>query len=425
MRLTTNEKIFACFFVIFEICCFTPYLQWQLSNIWLGILFVIVVLILVAMNIFSVHNVSRLFIVTCLWSVQILVYWVIGLSGCSLEKAIYHIMTLLLLVVLAEMNKLTPTLKKIIMISSVIILFLNIVDNIRLNIIYPNASEWLNFSWGTQYKSMNVGGSVFTIVAAFMGIMCCYNILLKGTNKLAWIVYYVMCLAYVIITGRAISLMAIVVGSVLMIYISFLEKIQGNQRLAITLILLLACLVFVILFAPACLDFIANHINSERISVRFEELADMLRLSASTSQYSDVSSGVSRLQLYQMSINTFLSSPRNFFIGIGEQISDVPTLNGLGISGHSAIFDVLPEYGVLGLCFVFCIFKELYKTFFKTNTNKKDYYAGKCIFILYLINAFLNNIMTMDCYLLIFAILPYLLTDRDHKKVDLTSAELE
>ena len=48
-----------------------------------------------------------------------------------------------------------------------IIVTINIIDNIRLNILYPQASSQIYQSWGSMYLEMNVGDTGFSLFALY------------------------------------------------------------------------------------------------------------------------------------------------------------------------------------------------------------------------------------------------------------------
>ena len=142
-----------------------------------------------------------------------------------------------------------------------------------------------------------------------------------------------------------------------------------------------------------------------RLSDRLEEMAGMLRFEARNNS-GEVTTGSVRLRLYLMSIQTGLASVRNFLFGIGEHISNVDVLNSLGIGAHSSILDRFAEYGIIGMICIYKIFSITFKKCYNREKGMREAAFRKCIFVLFIINAFINNVFTITVLLVIFTLIP-------------------
>lgn len=400
------EKLMIGCIVLVALCNFTPYITYNLPNLFMGLIYLITILI--TFFYFSYKDmlvkIPALYFWIFSWLLQMIIYKVIGISTCSNNKILFNILLYLFIPVLCKCISLSDNSKYWIINCLILIFLINLIDNIRLNIMYPGASEAINFPWGTQYYEMNVGGSTFSSLASLMALFCILKFLTSKKKKFFWILYYVLCFIYIYITARAISVLTLIIGSVALFLIASAWKINKNSRKIIYCIIVILGILFAIFVAPTVLNYLAEILNSERLSPRLLELADLLRFQNSHIS-SNQSSGMARLQLYMMSIKTFFATPYNFFFGVGEHPLVVSSLNDIGIGAHSIILDSIAEYGIWGLLCIYNIIVKSYKKFFKGEKNKYIYELKRCVFFVYIINSFINNTFSISFFVIIFFII--------------------
>lgn len=423
MTVRKNEWLTIIVTLIYILFNLTPYLTNTQSPMAFTILFILVftVTVLSAPSWLSTH-VPIFFLCVVIWLLQMLMYRLGGISSCSYNKIFSHFMTWIFMYILYLQSRLSIEAKKCIVDGFMLIFFVNLIDNIRLNIIYPNASEGLNFAWGQIYHTMNVGGSVYCTFASLMGVFCFarFRIEEKKCSRVFWLLYFFLCLIYVYVTARAISLITIVIGTIWILVASSMNSMGHKNKILVWIILTTVCVIILFAVLPYGLERMAQEIDNSRLSARLLELSAMLRFNNERITSID-SSGVGRIELYIMSLKTFLSSPRSFFFGIGEHPSVVPLLNSMGIGAHSAIFDVFPEYGVIGAMCLFGILKGGYDHFYVYSGNRDkraNNSIAKILFFLFIVNACLNNIFSE--YFLIFAyfIIPLSFLNNNQKVED-------
>lgn len=221
----------------------------------------------------------------------------------------------------------------------------NLLDNIRLGVIYPNCNSYMYQSWGSNYLLMNVGGTEFDAAIMLLcgTISTClfwYRKKMRGAiRNLAVIFCFLMLYYLTFISGRATSILLL---CLMMLFAMFRGKNKILIPAAITILLLL------ILFSDVSA---VSLISNERVASR---LSDISRIISGNQIASDSSLAV-RITKAQESFRTFLSTPSSLIFGIGnhDTLSEVT-----GIGHHSEIIDILPKYGVIGfLLFVLVILK--------------------------------------------------------------------
>lgn len=327
-------------------------------------------------------------------------YWLIKKSPCSIGNVLGRIIIILLLVFSSNSLSCSNKTKRILVYAFFAISLFNMADNIRLNILYPNASEYLNFEWGTVYLSMNVGDTIFVFSSSIFCLICFYYFLFSDRKKVIWFVAFLVALIFIVLSSRALSLITAALGFVILILLRISLFAKKKSRIALYF-LFFFILFFVLFLIPPLLRTISNYTN-ERLSDRLLDLASILEFKFDSS--SSDSSGFSRIHLYFLSINTFFRNPLNFLIGIGQYPSDVDTLIANGIGGHSAILDFLPQYGVVGFIPMFLLIILIFKNHLKScrcNTT-----LLKLIFSLFIVNAVFNNVFSYQCVMLVFIYVP-------------------
>ncbi len=200
-------------------------------------------------------------------------------------------------------------------------------------------------------------------------------------------VYLLICAQYSI----ALFLFLIFAAVVLMFYS---KRNRNNNVKAMFIMLLLAMLIPLM---GTILQSISDLMSPGYVARRLKSLGMMLNFEG-VQQGSDL---FKRLELYKLSTSTFFD---NFFFGVGGKYYGA---NGL-VGGHSQILDNFAYYGVLfGSQFIWyltCVYKNV-AAFFK-NDFKRIY---RMIFIVYMIQCFVNTSYNEEMLFTIFFLVPSLI----------------
>jgi hypothetical protein len=408
-KLLNSEKVLFLFLMIYEVIFFTPILDRNIGNA-----IKIAVFLLLFASFFScckarfasALKISVLSVWIFIWFFLGIIYKFIGVSSCSWGKVFFDIFYwFLIILAINAIRTCSLKVKKMTLVASIAVVWINIVDNIRLLIRYPGASELMNFSWGTQYLPMNIGNSQFSMLAVLLALFVLMLFLTRKKYKVITLVIYITCIVYIMMAQRAISVLSVVIGTILLLLERVIRKYNSKARIILYLLIMVVCLI-ILQFLPSILFNIASSMTSARLSERIIEVASFIGF-GSVINTTGVSSGASRIDLYMMSVNTFFSGIRNFLLGIGEFPADVPIANANGIGAHSELLDALAEYGLLA---VICLarilslaYKELYK---KIDAGQVKNRLAAIIFGIFIFNSFINNTFTVPCFIIVFLLVP-------------------
>lgn len=192
-----------------------------------------------------------------------------------------------------------------------------------------------------MYNWKNIGGYefVYFLVLLYPILILAYK--QKKINVLFTIVGTAMIFVTVILSEYATALLLIMCTSVLF----FCKKNLSNHGVYILLIFCTLILVFCSEYISQFLTYIAESIGSDTIGERFLALAGG---SDTLKAFDD-----NRIELYQLSLNTFFEHPVLGTFLSGNSV----------IGGHSFILDILAQFGLVGGVLLFFMYKKIYKYF--------------------------------------------------------------
>lgn len=210
-----------------------------------------------------------------------------------------------------------------------------------------NAQDARNISFTWQ----NIGGYgfVYTVVLLYPLIIYAYK-----QKRIAWFIFVPLAVSaflLAIVTEYTTALLLLITSSVL-IFLSRKLSLKG------IVIFGLFSVIFILLFQGTISDFLvslADKVDSKILSDRIIAFAG--------GKESLEASDDKRIWLYRRSFETFLSSPLfgNMFVRYGS------------VGGHSAILDVLAQYGLIGLGVLYAMYKRIYNVFIKPYSNNSGY----------------------------------------------------
>lgn len=275
----------------------------------------------------------------------------------------------------------------------------NIYDNIMINALYGGATNDIYKEWGSDYLETNVAETGF--YGAVMLFIGCLSIALFKSKKvllnISLSVVILLSLAFAfLITPRGIACTFIVVEiAFIMLKTGFVTK----QKLFLFLVLVLA--VFFV-FKAAVIDIEDSHGGVGRLAERGMSILDFINRGT----LDDESSFGARINLYLMSLETWLSNPISFLFGIGYHLGDYGFSIGLG--QHSRYADVLANYGVLGFTILLVLTFMLYRVL-KKNAGA-EWYLHKVVLAMYILYGVVDHNRNIQMLIIIFFLLPLIST---------------
>lgn len=167
-------------------------------------------------------------------------------------------------------------------------------------------------------------------------------ILLKTNKKKT--VFVVLMLSVITLIEASFTIAIIITGISILIYYLTSRKNLTQKMIIISIAILVIIISYT--FLPKLLISISENIDNKYFKQRIVEIADFIGGNENGS--GDLSS---RLELYQMSLHTFLEHP---IIGVGGYY--YIEYNNPGIGYHSEILDNMARYGIFSLVFVISFF---------------------------------------------------------------------
>lgn len=243
-------------------------------------------------------------------------------------------------------------------------------------IMYPGAArtlalpeEEMGADVFAMYKMANIGNLTFTYSLVLLIPQLIFLIKSRIVKRLVSVAMLVVLAMTILETEytTALLLMAICF-SLFFMPIHITRKHIGGLIVVAGIIL-----IFSKIFIGDLLIGVASSVESETMAARLHDLGMILKNGMDYAEEGDVGS---RMELYNMSIQSFLKSP--LCGGIKS------------IGGHSLFFDSLGRYGLLGLVAFIISYKKIWKEFYKPFSVAPYYGYLLFCFILVVVMAILN-----------------------------------
>ncbi|MBQ9236370.1 MAG: hypothetical protein IJ183_00435 [Prevotella sp.] len=232
---------------------------------------------------------------------------------------------------------------------------INIADNIRLsnefgleNVAFQNLYGLLREE---GYEGLNLGGSMFVNMTVFYTCIMFFAFLnsKKGEGKYLFLLYFVISISFVLFFSIKASVVLLVLLSLILMYISY--RSEENVKTILFLTTIAGGIIF--LFRDSIISFLIDIIGSDRITQRLISLTTEADVQDSTL--------TGRANLWNVSLQSWLSSVSSFFFGIGDHNwNDFVSTADSGIGSHSDLLDVLGRYGIMGACILYSSIKVFY-----------------------------------------------------------------
>jgi len=398
--------------ILFAMWAISPYLLRNASN--LAVFFIVALWLCSALFEIILKRkaikIKNFGIIICIVYWQIWEYMLRAMDYSTASWGNYYSNTLFwfsIIIYLFQSNYATEKAKKIIAAFIFLIYTVNLIDNLRLLSLYPTASTDINFSWGEQYLKMNIGGTMFNTLT--MLVFCIsIAIVLKHTDKKVKIIFGMLCIIeilYIYICARATVIILIIAA--LLLNILSLFPIYQKQKPMVILMILLGLPLMAYYVVPSILEQVILISKNDRVVERMVDLVSLLRGQLYASRV-ESSSLLQRISLARISLSTFFSSVKNFFIGVGYH-----TYKGYyeslqtGVGGHSEFIDLLAKYGLVGACFVFSILRQFFKLSINNMKGEPFYSNIKVVVTIYILCSFFNTSFSPEIGIIMFILMPY------------------
>lgn len=294
----------------------------------------------------------------------------------------------------------------------ILIITINLIDNIRLNTIYPGASvDVVRIDWYPHLAGLNIGSTRFsTTLLFFFGATLFVCLSTKDKKqKLLFALLSLLTAYYLIYQGMRASVTFLLVFLLgMMLYTKRSAKRGANGSGVIVFVVV--CLSVFIFLVPI-LSFLRDLINVPRITERINDVINSLENGVDGESFSG------RSGLYMISLRTFYN---NMIFGIGDHRGELIQVEDLGIGGHAEFVDLLARYGVVGLVVLLCILFMAFLIMRRHMQSRLHLAFANEIFLVFLICGFMKAVIYPEVGVVLFLLFPniqYVIRD-DCSKTD-------
>lgn len=389
--------------LIWAIIELTPYLNYSLSP-----MIKIIVFALWFLSLFTIYPINKIvnspcFYLPVLFLILKIMHMIVGTSNLSMKFFLDGMRVFFIpLGMIVITQKLSFNRKKTLFIQLVLLFVANLVSNIYILVTNP----LINYRFASNTNGTNVGNTMFVFVVSIMCLMFCSMFFNTSSikNKILVLLCLGLCGWYLIgLNPRAISLLILVTFVYIYICVCFIKKGDSITKLVKFLLISIASVLVVLNVATIMVLIIGSKLDSEIID-RFSTVMFFIQGQG----ISRDSSWAARMELYGYSIQTFTSSLFNMVFGIGQQVYSEASrsiLRSVGISGHSEIFDLLAQFGILGCYILVCYFKKSF--IYMKNIASSKMKMDITIMLLFLLTySILNKSIDCSSFFVVFIIFP-------------------
>ena len=285
-----------------------------------------------------------------------------------------------------------------------LVVCLNILDNIRLCNIYPEIASAVNRSMEMTEligKRINIGGSTWYNGVFFFFMVCFFAFLNVERKIYRYILLGCAILAGLFIFGYCLKA-SVILFTVMSAVLLYFAKRSGNNTTYMIVLFVIFSIVYLVVetYSDEIINFILSYINDKRLAIRLVALVDTENENAEIG----VSTVEARVNLWMLSLKTWLDNPVTFLLGIGDH-SPSYRIDGLGIGHHSDFFDIPARYGLIGLLLMYKILRLSCKrilSFF----DKKYHFQLYIIFGIFILFGFSKAVFNPSVGCPLFLLLP-------------------
>jgi magnesium-transporting ATPase (P-type) len=265
---------------------------------------------------------------------------------------------------------------------------------------------------------MNIASTSF--IAVCLLLMGTLFLILQNTNLIAQKYFFLFLIVFVgyymcCINTRGIALVLLLLEFV-GLFLANKEPYKNDNKLVYySLWICMIICTLLIVFIPI-ISYLIQYIESDRLKDRLDDLLALWSNNGKTDKLSESGSLSARIGLAETSLKTFLSSPVNMLIGIGDHTQSFGgSLRKSGIGNHSEFIDVLARYGIVGVIIFYNILRQYYYNLKKISHDHQINKYLRVIFLIFILYGFLNNVFQPVVQVYVFIILPAIVLTLDKK----------
>lgn len=300
--------------------------------------------------------------------------------------------------------------KIVILLCFFVIYLANLVYNIFLGFQFPyifeeQASTEASIDFSVL---MNIANTFFVeICFLLIGVLVMTMLVIKDKRWGSLCLLLVLPMAYYMLfqNTRGTAILLLMVELVGMFLAFFEPSRQANRRAYYIFSTVSLLLVAVIVFIPL-MSWLMEYLQSDRLADRLNDLVDFKQSGGNLNNVEE-GSFTERILLAQTSLNTFLSSPVNILIGIGDHSQAFGgDLIKSGIGNHSEFIDVLARFGLVGAIVFWNITRKYYQMLKSLSSKREILKYVDVLFWIIIISGILNLLFVPTMLFFMYLVFP-------------------
>ena len=289
------------------------------------------------------------------------------------------------------------------------VFFANLIYAIWMRILYPDLNPLHRTSeeMVSVYGQLNMGSTEFTYCAMLIALFFfIYLFKLKDAPQILprflLLSLFVLSSFYLFVYGlSATATLTLVIAIIALLFFE-----QKHRWHSVALLLGLTCIIIAISLAPKDVIDFATDITNEKTGSRVAAIIHSFSGNADL----DEESMLARITMIDYNLKTWFEDSQSLTVGWGYHtyfVSDVmENMLKNKCGNHSAIFDVLPRYGLLGFSLLILIILY-FKKYIKKTYNSLPKEIGLVIFFVVIISNMFNRIMYANILFILSFVFPY------------------
>lgn len=421
--MNKSTSVFFCMMLVLTaIIVFTPILI--IASLYIPLTVIFIAMALSNKSIRYSSDKARLMIYTLLYICLCVFYKVIGISGIFPGRLLFHLFFFVCILVMLLQPAIISTRQNLVLFYVLtIILILNIIENIRLCIVYPEVYLLVNRARDSDVEGINIGGAHFYDQVLFLYSICLFGFFNCKEKILKCFMSLCIIISLVFIFGFCLKASVLVLAAVYTYLLYFSRKAKSLPHFIFKSVIP-AMVLFLIVssFSDYILEQLSNLFSDSRIVSRIAVLVDSDSIEATSGN----NTMDARENLWMLSINTWTENIQNFIFGIGDHRVDwdTQTARSVGIGQHSDFFDSFARYGLVGMVLLFSIHTLSFK-FLMSNFSKKYRIQLFAIFLLFIMQCVTKTAFDPGLGFLLFVLLLFLARILNEQSDNIMSSSLQ
>ena len=401
--IRTLESSFLGMLIVFvTIFSFTPIIDRAIILLGLEALFLFVIFSQIGNSQYALN--SRLTMSVILYLAVCVSYKLLNISSLLSGQLVIHVFFFIAILVMLLIPCIITNKQSEVLVWLIVgVVVFNIIDNIRLCILYPEVALAVNRDSEFEYLGINIGSSRFYNGVFFFYTVCLFGFLNLKKKVIKFLMLVAAGTAAVFILGFCLKA-SVFVFFILATFLLILGRRAKSFKSFFFRIAIPSLVAFFLVseFTNEIIEFITKSFPSERLASRLIYLID------SDSAASGAEATVkAREELGMVSLRTWTDNIVNFFVGIGDHrvIWGEQSAASSGIGQHAEFLDSLARYGLIGF---FLLWNILYGSFkYITRLFDQRYFIQlQIIFLLFILFGLSKGVFFPNIGVVLFLFLP-------------------